>query len=215
MRQARRAVHVRNLPSPPANMSETDRFSIHSGLNLEPGIIFTPYGAIMNAIKRITQSLLKLIKRVSQIAGRAGATKDAHSQRITRRVAHALALTPRGAVWNDVLAIDRLAIALHVEWFARDVHPWNDDLPERRRSELFAQQCLEDVDAAIPRLFEQLPEIDTLEIRVLERESKTQIITGVVQRSDLAIHVSSSLGMRLKTIGINYQRPNLILEPIA
>jgi hypothetical protein len=98
---------------------------------------------------------------------------------------------------------------------ARDVHPWDHDLPERRRAELFAQQCLEDVDATIPRLFEQLPEIDTLEIRVLERESKTQIITGVVHRSDLATQVDSSLGMRLKTIGINYQCPNLILEPIV
>jgi hypothetical protein len=65
----------------------------------------------MNVTKRITQSLVKLIKSAPQIAGRTGATKDAHSQRITRRVAHALALTPRGAVWNDVLAIDRIAIA--------------------------------------------------------------------------------------------------------
>jgi len=154
----------------------------------------------MNASKRITHSLLKLV-RIPRLGGSTGATKDAHSQRITRRVAHALALTPRGAVWNDVLSIDRLAIALRVVWFARNVHPWNDDVPERRKSELFARQCLEDVDAAIPRLFEQLPEVDTLEIRVLERKSKIQIITGVVHRSDLAIQVDSSLGMRLKTIG--------------
>jgi len=85
------------------------------------------------------------------------------------RVAHGLALKPRGAVRNDVLAIKQLAVGLRVEWFARDTHPWDRDLPERRQAELFAQQCLEDVDAAIPRLFEGLPEIEVLEISVLER----------------------------------------------
>jgi hypothetical protein len=64
-------------------------------------------------------------------------------------VVHALALTPRGAVPKDVLAIKSLVVGLRVEWFARDVHPWDRDLPERRKAELFAQQCLEDVDAAI------------------------------------------------------------------
>jgi hypothetical protein len=169
----------------------------------------------MNVAKQITQWIIKRINTLCQAAGRTEMTKSAHSERITRRVEQALALRPRGAVYNDVLAVQRLAVLLRVEWFARDVHPWDYDLPERRRSELFAQQCLEDVDAAIPRLFDQLPEIDTLEIRVLERESKAQIITGIVHRRDLIAPVSSSLGMRLKTIGVHYQRPNLILEPIA
>jgi len=164
---------------------------------------------------RTTHSLLKIIKSALQVAGRTGVSNSAHSDRITRRVAHALALTPRGGVRNDVLAIDRLAVALHVQWFARDVHPWDSDLSERRRAELFAQQCLKDVDAAIPRLFEQLPEIDILEIGVLERDSKTRIIAGVVHRSDLAARAGSSLGMRLKTIGINYRCTDLKLEPIA
>jgi hypothetical protein len=106
-------------------------------------------------------------------------------------------------------------VGLRVEWFARDVHPWDRDLPERRKAELFAQQCLEDVDAAIPRLFEQLPEIEVVEIGVLERASESKIIAGVVHRSDLNAQVGSSLGMRLKTIGINYRCADLRLEPIA
>lgn len=163
--------------------------------------------------KRSTHSLLKIIKRA--LAGHVRFAKGAHSDGITRRVAHALALKPRGAVPNDVLTISSLVVDLRVEWFARDVHPWDRDLPERRRAELFAQQCLKDVDAAIPRLFEQLPEIEVLEIGVLERNSKTRIIAGVVHRSDLAAHAGSSLGMRLKTIGINYRCTDLRLEPIA
>jgi hypothetical protein len=114
-----------------------------------------------------------------------------------------------------VLAVNGVVMSVRVEWFARDVHPWDSDLPEKRKAELFAQQCLEDVDAAIPRLFDQLPEIDVLEIEVLERSSKNKIIGGVVHRSDLATQVGSSLGMRLKTIGINYRCEDLRLEPIA
>ena len=128
---------------------------------------------------------------------------------------HALALKPRGAVPKDVLAIKSLVVGLRVEWFAREVHPWDRDLPQRRQAELFAQQSLEDVDAVIPRLFEQLPEIDVVEIGVLERASESKIIAGVVHRSDLNAQVSSSLGMRLKTIGINYRCADLRFEPIA
>ncbi len=165
--------------------------------------------------KRLIYSLLKMIKSALGVGGRVDAHKGAHSARITRRVARALALKSRGGVRNDVLPIDRLAVGLDVQWFARDVHPWDRDLPERRRAELFAQQCLEDVDAAIPRLFEQLPEIDVLEVGVLERGSKTKIVASVVRRSDLTGQGGSSLGMRLKTFGINYRCTDLRLEPIA
>lgn len=116
---------------------------------------------------------------------------------------------------NDGLAIDRVAVELHVEWCARDVHPWDLDLPANRQAELFAEQCLKDVDAAIPRLFEQLPEIDVLKIGVLERASHKRIIAGTVHRHDLPAQSRSSLGMRLRTLGINYRRTDLRFEPIA
>jgi len=165
--------------------------------------------SIRSYISRTIHSLLK--KNKSTVPNNSCAQSD----RIIRRTKQALALKPRGGIRNDVLVINRLAMRVRVEWFARDVHPWDSDLPERRKAELFAQQCLEDVDAAIPRLFEQLPEIDVLEIEVLERTSKSKIIGGVVHRSDLAAQVGSSLGMRLKTIGINYRCEDLRLEPIA
>jgi hypothetical protein len=174
-------------------------------------------GASMNIatyIKRPIYSFLQVVKKVLPITGN-GAHQAAPPDRFRRRVAHALALKPRGAVWNDVLAVDRLAVALRVDWIARDVHPWNCDLPEKRQAELFAEQCLEDVDAAIPRLFEELPEVDILEIGVLKPDSKTRIIAGIVHRTELAGQVRSSLGMRLKTIGINYRYTDLKLEPIA
>ena len=169
----------------------------------------------MNATSYIKRTINSLLRKSKSRLQPSGAANSAHSSRITRRVAHALALTPRGAVHKDILAINGLVVGLRVEWFARDVHPWDRDLPERRKAELFAQQCLEDVDAAIPRLFEELPEFDVLEIGVLERASKSKIIAGVVHRNDLGAQVRSSLGMRLKSIGINYRCADLRLEPIA
>jgi hypothetical protein len=170
---------------------------------------------IATRIRRLLHSFSMIVKRMLPVTGRLGARKAESPDRIRHRVAHALALKPRGAVWNDVLALDGLSVALRVDWIARDVHPWNGDLPEKRQAELFAQQCLEDVDAAIPRLFAQLPEVDILEIGVLERGSKARIIAGIVHRGELASQVRSSLGMRLKTIGINYRYTDLKLEPIA
>ncbi len=165
-------------------------------------------------IRRLIRSLINIIQRALQGPEQGGTGKSASSNSMARRVASALTLKPRGAVRNDVLFIQDLSLRLHVEWLARDVHPWDRDLPERRQAELFAQQCLEDVDAAVARLFERLHEIDVLEIGVLERSSKTRIIAGTIHRSDLVAQQGSSLGIRLRMIGINYRRDDLRFEPI-
>jgi hypothetical protein len=136
------------------------------------------------------------------------------SDLIKHRVNRALVLRPRGGVAKDILLLKQLFVHLRVEWFARDVHPWDRDLPQGRQSELFTQQCLEDVDAAIPRLFKELPEIDEIEIRVLDRESNAQIITGVINRENARVSAGLSLGMRLNALGVNYRRSNFRLEPI-
>jgi hypothetical protein len=133
---------------------------------------------------------------------------------ITQRVHRALALPQRGGVAKDILLLKELFVHLRVEWFARDVHPWDRDLSKERQAELFTQQCLEDVDAAIPRLFNELPEIDVVEIGVLDRESNAKIITGVVNRENARASADLSLAMRLNALGVNYRRSNLRLEPI-
>ena len=140
--------------------------------------------------------------------------RTGRSHFITRRVHRALALPPRGGVAKDILLLKQLFVHLRVEWFARDVHPWDRDLSKERQAELFTQQCLEDVDAAIPRLFKELPEIDVVEIGVLDRESNAKIITGVVNRENARASADLSLAMRLNAIGVNYRRSNLRLEPI-
>ncbi len=66
------------------------------------------------------------------------------------------------------------------------------------------EQCLEDTDAAIRRLFNALPEVDAIDIRILECQSETAILTGRISRSDLDTARSESVGMRLKELGVNY-----------
>ena len=72
---------------------------------------------------------------------------------------------------------------------------------------LFAEQALADTEAAVYRLFERLPQIDVIELSVLEPTSEALIATGTVHRSALNATRSPSLsaGMRLRELGITYR----------
>jgi hypothetical protein len=77
----------------------------------------------MKLVTYITQSIRFFTKANKRALGvvrcRAACTSD-HPNNIRRRVLTALVLRSRGAVRNDVLAIKRLAVSLHLEWFARE-----------------------------------------------------------------------------------------------
>jgi hypothetical protein len=119
-------------------------------------------------------------------------------------VRKALALTPRGFVPHDVLVLGQLSARLRVEWRARDLHPWDRDLPVERRAMVLREQALRDTDAAILRLFQLLPEMDAIDIRVLEpREPHRLLLAGTVTRADvLATRSIVSPGMRLRMMGV-------------
>jgi hypothetical protein len=124
--------------------------------------------------------------------------------RLRRVVRKALALTPRGFVPHDVLVLGELSARLRVEWRARDLHPWDRDLPAERRTVVLRDQALRDTDAAILRLFHLLPEMDAIDIRVLEpREPHRLLLAGTVTRADvLATRSIASPGMRLRMMGV-------------
>jgi hypothetical protein len=124
---------------------------------------------------------------------------------MTREVTRSLRLSPRGAVAHDVLDMTALSLLLRVEWRARDVHPWDRDLSERQQAQLFAQQCLEDVEAAMTRLFERVPEMHALELVVRDPRSNAVIMSGVVHRDDLLGASHLALEMKLRTVGMKYQ----------
>jgi hypothetical protein len=125
--------------------------------------------------------------------------------RMTHEVTRSLRLQPRGAVAHDELRLGALSCRLRVECRARDVHPWDRDLPEHRQAQRFAQQCLHDVDTAIARLFERVPEMQVLELVVRAPRSGAVIMSGVIHRVDLPEASHLALEMKLRTIGMKYQ----------
>ena len=132
---------------------------------------------------------------------------------IGQLVSRALSLRRRGAIGNDGLVVQNLSARLRVQLLARPIHPWDRHRPANERSELFVQQCLEDVSIAIPNLFRSMPEIDEMEVTVLDPRSKRAIITGMVKSGDAldADHCSSA-GMKLRAMGLAYGRSNTGFE---
>jgi hypothetical protein len=138
-------------------------------------------------------------------------------EQIVRR---ALALRPRGAVPNDVLILNNLILSGHrlkLEWRARDIHPWDRDLPLAEQAELFSEQALHDTDVALIRLFRGLPEIEQIEFQVLKPDGFGDVIlVGVVDRERvLDPEQPLSLRMRLRMLGVTYQMADdhLVLLP--
>ena len=121
-------------------------------------------------------------------------------------VVRALKLRPRGAVPNDSLALLNITGQLQLQWQARDAPPWDRDLSLCRQAELSHNQALEDAEAAIRRLFQMLPEIGHIEIRVFHpREPDKVILHGAVDREDvLNCDSLPSVRMRLLRTGVRF-----------
>jgi hypothetical protein len=131
---------------------------------------------------------------------------------IGQMIGRALSLKPRGAIRKDGLVVQNLSARLRVQLLARPIHPWDRHRPANERSELFVQQCLEDVGTAIPRLFRSMPEIEEIEVTVLDPRNKSTIIAGVVMRSDALTSDCLSAGMKLRAMGLAYGRSNAGFE---
>jgi hypothetical protein len=136
-------------------------------------------------------------------------------RRLQRRVIRALALNKRGEARSDGLSLSHFQNRLQIEWRAREVHPWDRDLPQARVARLFAEQCLKDADAALERLFATLPEIDVIEFKMLEPNSGASILSGTVTRSESMNVRAPSSGMRLKQLGVTYRLQNWRFEPLG
>jgi hypothetical protein len=127
--------------------------------------------------------------------------------RYHHRVKKALALHLRGEARRDGLTVDNVSSRLEIRWRARDIHPWDRHLAGYETEVLFAEQALADTEAAVFRLFERLPEVDIIELSVLDPKSETLIAAGTVHRSDLIVarpHLMS-VGMRLREVGVRYR----------
>jgi hypothetical protein len=132
-----------------------------------------------------------------------------------RRVERALALHLRGEVRRDGLELVRWCNRLEVQWRARDIHPWDRDLPVDRKANLFVEQSMEDTETAIFRLFEAFPQVDVIDIRVLGPTAESLMIAGTVCRADLdSSHSTPSVRMRLRRLGVSYNFAESLLSPV-
>ena len=126
--------------------------------------------------------------------------------RYQRGIGRALALHLRGEVRSDGLEAASVATQLHIDWRARDIHPWDRPLlSPAQRAAAFVEQALADTEAAVYRLFDAFPQVDTIALRVLDRESEHVILAGAVARPLASVQDRSlSVGMRLRYLGITY-----------
>jgi hypothetical protein len=131
-----------------------------------------------------------------------------------RKVERALALNQRGEARSDGLEMTSAKTTLSIDWLAREIHPWDRDLPRETAERLFSQQCLDDANAAITRLFAEIPVLDSIELRVRRDVSGPTILSGTVHRDSLRANDYSSTGMRLRAIGLSFRMSNLCLEEV-
>jgi hypothetical protein len=136
-------------------------------------------------------------------------------QRLRRKVIGALEVNRRAGVRNDGLSLKRMSNRLEVEWQARGIHPWDQGLPPEREAQKFVEQCLKDVDAALSRLFETLPDTDEIELRVLDPTSAEPIVAGTVTRAQAVAASAGSVGMKLKSLGLVYRLANWQFESLG
>jgi hypothetical protein len=131
-----------------------------------------------------------------------------------RRIEQALAFTSRGAAGRNGLRLKSVWNRLEIEWCARDLHPWDRDLPPQKRAQLVVKQCLADTEEAILTLFTALPQIDVLELKVVAPGSDAVLLAGTVHRSSLAEERRKPLSvkMRLNDMGVRYRSIDSYLE---
>jgi hypothetical protein len=127
-------------------------------------------------------------------------------------VVRSLALHRRGAVRSDGLRLSYVRTKLQIEWCARDIHPWDRDLPPDQAERRFAAQCLDDTNAAIGRLFAQIPAVDTIELSVKREPSQPPLVAGTVDREDFRRNKHLSIGMRLRLLGLKFRMGSLRLD---
>ena len=126
----------------------------------------------------------------------------------------ALALS-RYDVRRDGLSLMGKSFRLAIAWRARHVHPW--DLEEDKRAIRVVDQTFADTIAALEELFITLPEVDVIDLKVLEADEKRDgiLMMGSVSRNEFETWHPSSIPMRLRLLGVSYNLVDKHLEPLV
>jgi len=135
-----------------------------------------------------------------------GLFRKIQSRFYKRSIEGALALHRRNEVRSDGLTLESVCNRLEICWHARNVHPWDSGLSPEYKESAFNQQAMEDTEAAVSRILERRPEIEEIEVKVLDPHSSALLASGTVRRSALSAPGlrSPSVRMRLGELGIRY-----------
>src|SRR5271163_1017765 len=127
--------------------------------------------------------------------------------RLRESVTKALALHSRGEARMDDPILMDLTVKMQMRWRARELHPWDRDLSPARAARKLAQQTLSDTEAALERLFEACPDVDVIELSVIEPnpDGNRRVIFGTVRRDEFAQWHPLSTDMRLRLVGLHYR----------
>lgn len=127
----------------------------------------------------------------------------------------ALALS-RYDVRRDRLSLIGKSFRLAIAWRARHVHPWDRDLQEDKRAIRMVDQTFADTIAALEELFITLPDVDVIDLKVLEPDEKNGILMiGSVARNEFETWHPSSIPMRLRLLGVRYNLVDKHFEPLV
>ena len=126
--------------------------------------------------------------------------------RYRRNVRNSLALYLRGEAREDGLSLLLVRDRLEIRWRSRDIHPWDADAPPDEKARIYHDQLSADTEAAILRLFRNLPQVEQIDLEVVAPESDSVILAGTVHRSDLeTVRRLMSVRMRLQQLGLVFE----------
>jgi len=128
-------------------------------------------------------------------------------------VLHSLALHRRGEARTDGLTLVSARANVEICWRAREPHPWDCHLHGRLQTAAFTSQAFDDTQSALGRLFEAIPGVESIDVKVLDRCGDRPIIEGKVSRRDFQEMLSApsrSARMRLKSLGLQDWLPLVI-----
>jgi hypothetical protein len=152
--------------------------------------------------------------RITRFFGRLSAA--VRSRWLRGSIAKALELN-RYEVRSDGLGMEGTSFCLTISWRARDVHPWDSDLAADRKALRLVEQTFSDTLAALERLFIALPEVDVIDLRVHETDTRKHgtLLRGLIPRREFETCRMESLAMRLRMLGVEYNLVNSYLEPLS
>jgi hypothetical protein len=123
----------------------------------------------------------------------------------------------RYEVRRDGLLLEGTTFRLAITWCARQIHPWDCDLEADKKAHKLVDQTFDDTLTALERLFVTLPEVDTIDFRVMEGDTRKRgvLLNGLVSRREFETCRLTSPTMRLRLLGVNYNLINSRLEPLT